>query len=207
MTEVVLAALGNSLRHDDGAGPAVARYALRVAKGTLRTAVVEDNPLRLLEVFDDVCRAGPDSLLIVVDAISSGRPPGTVRLIWLGADASTAAAAAAPNASSTHGLGFAQAYRLAGSLGVLPARVALVGVEGADFSRGEGLTPEVEAALRPAASLVVSLAKAALCGARPATSGHPLPRDDQHLADHVGFDGLLGGGDLIEWVTVHRQLS
>jgi Ni,Fe-hydrogenase maturation factor len=60
----------------------------------------------------------------------------------------------------THGLGVADVYRLAHELGLAPRRVALVGVEGRDFSHGEGLSELVDCGADKAANLVLELARA-----------------------------------------------
>ena len=49
--------------------------------------------------------------------------------------------------SSTHALGLAEAIEIARSLGRLPTRVRVVGIEGARFDFGRGLSPEVEDAV------------------------------------------------------------
>lgn len=171
---VLLAGLGNRFCHDDGVGPAVVESALRVCEGTelapaVRSVGADGSPLSLLEIFDDQRGAGHDSLLVVVDAVCSGRPAGSTTLTWLGTAAgpSPSALGEGKSAPSTHGLGFAEVYRLAAGMGLLPEHVALIGIEGADFSKGEGLSPEVKAAVAPAASLVLSIAEAALAGSSP----------------------------------------
>jgi len=88
--------------------------------------------------------------VIVVDATCSGAPPGTVRRF----DAAREPLPAAPPGASTHGLGLAEAVGLARALGRLPARLVLVGIEGADFSPGTGLTPAVAAGVAAAARRV-----------------------------------------------------
>ena len=49
--------------------------------------------------------------------------------------------------SSTHSFGVAEAVELARALGRLPARVVVFGIEGRDFTPGEGLSPDVDAAV------------------------------------------------------------
>jgi hydrogenase maturation protease len=49
--------------------------------------------------------------------------------------------------SSTHSFGVAEAVELARALGRPPARVVVFGIEGRDFTPGEGLSPDVGAAV------------------------------------------------------------
>ncbi len=49
--------------------------------------------------------------------------------------------------SSTHSFGVAEAVELARALGRLPARIVVFGIEGRDFAQGEGLSPDVDAAV------------------------------------------------------------
>ena len=87
-----------------------------------------------------------------------GAPAGTVTLSWLDAQGSAPIRVARADRASTHGLGVADVYTLACELGSAPRRVAIVGIEGGDFSNGEGLSAPVEQAVSRAAGLVVELA-------------------------------------------------
>jgi hydrogenase maturation protease len=156
---VVLAGIGNEMRHDDGVGPVVARRAAWLSsapRGGFVTSLASplNEPLDLLDDWEG------DDLAIVVDAVRSGAPPGTVTLTWLEHLVDVVLPTNCARAS-THGLGVADVLRLAGEIGVAPRRVALVGVEGQDFSPGEGLSAAVEEGAARALALVVDLAQAA----------------------------------------------
>ncbi|HEY7602965.1 MAG TPA: hydrogenase maturation protease [Gaiellaceae bacterium] len=122
--------LGNEWRRDDGAGLEVAR----------RTGgrQLDGEPVALVEAL-----VGADEVTIV-DAVSSGAPAGTVHEFEAGAEPLPVRLF---GASSTHALGLAEALELARSLGRLPTRVRVLGIEGARFDYGRGLSPEVEAAV------------------------------------------------------------
>ena len=122
--------VGNEWRSDDGAGLEVARR--------LGGRQLQGEPIGLVEALD-----GTDELAIV-DAVFSGAPPGTVHEFEAGAEPLPVAIF---GASSTHALGLAEAIEIARSLGRLPARVRVLGIEGARFDYGRGLSPEVEAAV------------------------------------------------------------
>ena len=73
---VVVAGLGSEFRRDDGAGPLVRARAVHEA-GVGRDIGPISDPLDLLGVWD-----GAD-LVVVVDAVRSGAPPGTVQVVEL----------------------------------------------------------------------------------------------------------------------------
>ena len=156
---VALAGIGNEMRHDDGVGPVVARRAAWLSAapgGGFVTALASplNEPLDLLDDWDG------DDLGIVVDAVRSGTPPGTVSLTWLGQLVDVVLPTNCARAS-THGLGVADVFRLACEIGLAPRRVALVGIEGRDFTHGKGLSPAVEEGAARALALVVDLSRAA----------------------------------------------
>jgi hydrogenase maturation protease len=86
----------------------------------------------------------------LVDAVSSGAEPGTLHRL----DASEEELPAALFRASTHHFGLAEAVELARTLGRLPAKTFVVGIEGASFETGDTLSPEVEAAAARAAETV-----------------------------------------------------
>jgi hydrogenase maturation protease len=121
--------LGNEWRGDDGVGIEVAR---RVGGRLL-----DGEPIGLVEAFD-----GEDEV-VLVDAVSTGASPGTIFVF----DASSEPLPTPIfGASSTHALGLAEAIELARTLGRLPGRVVVCGIEGESFGFGEGLSSSVAAA-------------------------------------------------------------
>jgi hydrogenase maturation protease len=155
----VVAGIGSVYRRDDGAGPvAAARVAAR--PGPVRDLGPVDDPLDLLGRWD-----GCD-LAVVVDAVSSGAPPGTIHVLDVGVVAGDsvgvrAGAAPAGAVTTTHGIGLAGVLRLAEAVGRAPRRVVLVGIEGEDFGFGVGLTPAVDAAIPAAVDRIVELIREA----------------------------------------------
>jgi hydrogenase maturation protease len=81
-----------------------------------------------------------DDDLIVVDAVVTGAPVGTVHR-WDGIPP----AASNPSAS-THGLGVIQAFRLAHVLGCFPKLLEVYGIEGKRFEPGSPPSRKVKAA-------------------------------------------------------------
>ena len=134
---------GEPFRRDDGVGRAVAERLRALAPPGLEIQEASGEAADLVERM----KGAPS--VILVDAMRSGRPPGA--LLRLSPRDGRLEARAL---SSTHGFGPAEALELAAALGVLPKAVEVWGVEGADFSAGQGLTPEVEAAAERLARII-----------------------------------------------------
>lgn len=108
-------------------------------------------------VADDLAREIEDwqgrLLVVVVDAMRSGAPPGTVRRFDVVAE--PLPELSEPGAS-THGIGVGPVLELARLLGYLPARLVVVGIEGRRFTVGTLPSPEVLSAVPAAVALVES---------------------------------------------------
>ena len=122
--------IGNAARGDDAAGLIVARR--------LGGLEHEGDPVALLDIW-----RGAD-VAVVIDAVSSGATPGTIHHFDV-----TAAPLPAQlrGSSSTHALGLAEAIELGRTLGRLPTRLLVYGIEGERFEAGTELTPAVAAAV------------------------------------------------------------
>ena len=80
--------------------------------------------------------------LVLVDAVCSGLPPGTVhRLQWPDPQLKTL------RPGSTHSVRPAEALQLAATLGLLPPRVIVFGIEAATIEPGAGLSRDVAASV------------------------------------------------------------
>lgn len=141
--------VGNEFRRDDGVGPAVVAR-LRGEAVDADLTLADGEPTRLVDAWD-----GRD-LVVVVDAVRTGAAPGTVVVL----DALTADLPTGPTAS-THAAGIGQAVEWGRALDRLPGALWLVGVEGADFGEGPGLSAAVGAAVTDAATHVGCLLDAA----------------------------------------------
>jgi hydrogenase maturation protease len=145
---VVVAAVGNELRRDDGVGAAVLTHLGARLEGAAVLPPLP-SPLGLLGAWDGA------SLAVVIDAAwGSDVDPGAVTVTELGSDAGRGRRASV----TTHGYGVADALRLARALGTAPDRVVVVAVAGEDFGLGSGLSPSVAHAVGKAARVVEGLA-------------------------------------------------
>ena len=130
----VIIGVGNAARGDDAAGLIAARR--------LGGLEHEGDPVALLDVW-----RGAD-VAVVIDAVSSGADPGTVHRF----DATSAPLPARLRGStSSHALGLAEAIELGRTLGRLPGRLLVYGIEGERFEAGTELTPAVAAAVEAVA--------------------------------------------------------
>lgn len=126
--------LGDPLRGDDGIGPEAVR----------RLAALGLPGLAVRVPLDLVAHLGVPEV-VIVDAVRSGAPPGTVHHLRVGPD--DVGHLLPATLTSTHGLGLTAALELAGSLGRLRPGVDVLGVEGLAFGAGSGLSAPAEAGL------------------------------------------------------------
>jgi hydrogenase maturation protease len=140
--KVLVAAVGNVLRRDDGFGPAVAE---RLGPTPDGVTVVETGIGGIALVQE--LMTGYDALL-VIDAIDRGAAPGSVFEI-------TPEVGEAVHVPDVHLANPQRVLTMAKGLGVLPPRLLIVGCQAAETDElGEGLSPEVEQAVPVAARKV-----------------------------------------------------
>jgi len=127
----VLLGVGNRLSHDDGIGPTVAQILADSDWLAIDCGTAIENAVGV------AVRNRPE-LVVVVDAAKMGLPPGSIRRIPIRSSGAILA--------TTHSLPLPFVLeRMRGKVG----RLILVGVEPADLSLGEGLSPPVaDVALR-----------------------------------------------------------
>lgn len=151
---------GDMDRADDAIGPLCAA-ALQERKIPVRT--IHGSTSEFLEAMNEAQK------VIVVDAIVTGQHrPGTLHRMrpsdpWFQPSAAR---------SSAQGLGFAQAFRLAGALKCMPETLVLLGLEAAEFEWSATQSPEVDAAL-PTLVDAVENEWRHLADVRPPARGNP----------------------------------
>jgi hydrogenase maturation protease len=138
--------LGNEHRGDDRCGLEV----VRVLEGRLgegaRLVEGPEDVTELLGLWSDADR------VIVIDAVRSGRAPGTVHRF----DLSERDLPSRLGSTSTHGLTLADAVALARSIGRLPARMTVYGIEAGPVAMQDGLSDPVVRAVAEVADRVAS---------------------------------------------------
>jgi hydrogenase maturation protease len=136
--------IGNRFRHDDGAALALADGLRALELPGLTVIEATDDVIRLLDVWQ------PYDHVIVADAVVTGEEPGTLHRRdplacplprhWFGL--------------SSHQLGVIEAIELGRAMKRLPSRMSFIGIEGRDFTDGQGLTAAVERSLPIATEIV-----------------------------------------------------
>lgn len=143
LEKVVVIALGNRFRGDDGIGPFVAerlrqhdteRFDDRLAACNIVEGC--EDAMGLVSTWENA------ALAVVIDAAVSGVSPGTVHRIEAGNQALPKDLARC----SSHGLGLAEAMELGKALGRLPRRLVIFAVEAATLEKGAAISPKVAAA-------------------------------------------------------------
>jgi hydrogenase maturation protease len=147
---VVVIGVGNDLRADDAAGLEVARR-LPDEPGIGVTAYPGE-AIDLLELW-----SGADAV-VVVDTVRTDAATGTIHRF----DATSDPLPLPLQGSSSHAISVAEAIELARTLGTLPQRVIVYGVEGARFVLAGQLSDDVERAINPVADAVREEARALL---------------------------------------------
>ena len=138
MKRVLVGCVGNVLRGDDGFGPAVAeRLSLPGDAKVVETGI---GGIALLQEL----MTGWDGL-VLVDAVDSGDAPGTVT-------ATVPEVRDGGHVPDVHLANPQRVLAMAKGLGVLPARIVIVGCQPSEVDElGEGLSPPVERAVDTAA--------------------------------------------------------
>jgi hydrogenase maturation protease len=129
---------------DDGFGIAVAKALRRLELGP-RVLVLERQTMDF-SVLDSAKGA---SKLIIVDAVKSGRPPGSVVKFMVGGPRTPVLRVPLAHEANLHDI-----LALARRSGMRLPPTVVIGVESADFAPGKGLSEEVVGALPRALKMV-----------------------------------------------------
>lgn len=131
--------VGAAFAGDDAAGLMVAERLSGAPFDVIASAGVAADLVAAMEGRDDV---------LIVDACRSGAEVGAVHRLEVGRDPLPGWLAGV----SSHGMGVAEAVELARSLGILPGRCRIWAIEGATFTLGAPMSPEVVAAVERCAA-------------------------------------------------------
>ena len=142
----VVIGVGNAWQADDGAGLVVAQRLRKLVPEGVDVVELEGEPVTLVQAWE-----GADEVY-VVDAVSSGAEPGTVHRV----DATKTPLPRELSNASTHLFGVGESVELARSLGRLPRRLVVYGIEAARISAGNELSPEAQRAVEETATRVLA---------------------------------------------------
>lgn len=126
--------IGNDFRSDDAVGLVIARRLKAWPLNQFTVIEFTSDGATLLDYFQQA------EVVILVDAVSSGAPPGTIHRL----DAHGEVISKQYFQCSTHTVSVAEAIELGRVLGILPQQLLVFGIEAANFSPGVGLSPLVE---------------------------------------------------------------
>lgn len=126
--------VGNAMRGDDGAAASVVAH-LRAED--IPAFEFDGDGAELMEMWVGQGR------VIIIDAAMSGAPAGTLHRF----EANFEELPKNFFRHSTHQFGVAEAVEMARTLNRLPLQLTVYGIEGADFSLGATLSPDVEMAV------------------------------------------------------------
>lgn len=144
-SEPLVIGFGNPMRGDDAVGIEVARRVGRTAGASVRVKEVVSDAMDILAAWED------SEITIVVDAMTTGAAPGTIRRF----QAEELLSGEAVTFPCPHGVGLLDVVRLASAVGQLPQHLVVIGIEAVCFDLGEGISPVVEAAIAPAVDAVL----------------------------------------------------
>lgn len=139
--KTLILGLGNTLRRDDGLGPAVIEGLQSQKLANADVQVGGQDGLTLLESIREYPRA------IVIDAVDMGMPAGEVRIFAPGE------VRVKSDSLSTHGFGLAEAMELMPMLDI-QTELKIIGVQPESIEFGQGLGEKVSNSLGKVVELV-----------------------------------------------------
>jgi hydrogenase maturation protease len=157
MSRVLIAGIGNVFLGDDGFGVEVLR---RLRSRPLPDGVrAEDYGIRGVHLAYDLLDQNVDTL-IMVDAVPTGEPPGTVSLLEVD-DPALAQLRADPSPVDSHAMNPEAVIAALHAVGGRVGKIVLVGCQPETVRPGMCLSATVAAAVEPAVALTLETAAAA----------------------------------------------
>lgn len=130
---ILVIGVGNDLRGDDGVGRLVAQRVASMNLSGVRVIEAEGEATSLIGLWSG------ENEVVLVDAARMGAVAGTI----VRYDASRDPIPSRAVGRTSHSFGVAEAIELSRSLGTLPARVIVFGIEGQTFETGAELSMPV----------------------------------------------------------------
>src|SRR5690349_10270318 len=131
MAAIRIIGIGNEFRGDDAVGLLAARRLQELVSDRAEVVEAESAGVELLDLM-----AGA-RVVLLIDAVCSGQDPGKIHRL----DASAGPIASELFPRSTHAIGVGEGLELARTLGVLPAKVIVYGIETGGTGIGHPLSP------------------------------------------------------------------
>jgi hydrogenase maturation protease len=142
--KTLIIGIGNEFRSDDAAGLIAAK---KIKKhGLIDADVIESNGDGAGLIDSWTGRKN----VIIIDAVLSGSAPGTIHRLEIGKSILPAEFFK----FSTHLFSIPQAIYLSASLGKLPDKIIILGIEGSSFETGNAISGEVEQAINSIEQIV-----------------------------------------------------
>jgi hydrogenase maturation protease len=143
---ILVVGIGNPYRCDDGVGPWIAAHLRNMLPEKVDVLANIKDGLSLMNLWEKY------DCVYLLDAVSSGRTPGQVYRF----DALTDPLPENFFTNySTHSINIPEIIALAKNLDTLPEELIIYGVEGKNFSIGEGLSDEVRKAIFPVVDIII----------------------------------------------------
>jgi len=130
--KIVIIALGNRFRGDDGIGSVVAS-SLREQLENCTFVEGQDDSLAIINAWENA------NLAVIIDASSPDKTPGNITRLEVDDQPLPRDMASC----SSHGLGLAEAIELGRTLGKLPDQLVIYAIEAESFDHGTVLSPKV----------------------------------------------------------------
>ena len=155
---IKLLGLGQYMRGDDEIGLEIVQRWIKENKGNFPEDQIEADILESPGVNLLGAIAGLNAA-VLVDAVHSGAPAGTIHKL-----SENDLAAFSDGSGSVHGWGAAETLSLGRQLtgDDLPETIIIIGIEGVQFTLGEGLSPAVQNAIPEALLLIDQVLKGLL---------------------------------------------
>ncbi len=142
--KIIVIALGNTMRGDDGVGPVVCEKLKEFCLPDVDIVRSSGDAMNLIGLWE------MSALAIVVDASVSGKRAGTIRRLESTGELLEKDIARC----STHGFGVNEAIGLANALNKMPEKLILYTIEAEVMENGASLSPLVKDAISPAAEQI-----------------------------------------------------
>lgn len=143
--ELLIIGVGSPYRSDDAIGLWTADILARTPLPGVVVRKEERDGFKMMEAWN-----GSEDV-IIIDAMSSGQSAGTIMEF----DLNDIEPHKNSLRCSTHGFGLAEAISLSKTLGKIPCRMRIYGIEGKSFGFGTELTEDVQNAGRDVAATIV----------------------------------------------------